>query len=339
MAAPDAADGRSALFRFALHVPLLGALVRTASAKHTCGRPGFDPADPRFNGVFARYFRSPTTGLLLARRTHAAVGAERGVIYLLHGYGEHQNRYEAAARVFTQAGWRVETLDHQGHGQSEGDRAFFEKFEHLATDAWHWADKVVAPPAPGGARVLLGHSMGGLCALHVAHIAQPGFFDAVVLSGPGLVFDPAIDTPLNRFLAKVLSGLLPKLPVQALRTETLCSDPLVVRQYERDPLNYHGWLRVRVGRQMQVAVEQARSWAGQLAGVHGPLGLFHGEDDELCGIAGSRWLQGAVAGAELRTYKGARHEIFNEPSLTVAADVVAWLDGKLPTAREGARKA
>lgn len=45
----------------------------------------------------------------------------------------------------------------------------------------------------------------------------------MILSGPPLVIDPAIDTPLNRFAGGLLSNWLPKAPVQALDTIKLCS--------------------------------------------------------------------------------------------------------------------
>jgi alpha-beta hydrolase superfamily lysophospholipase len=169
--------------------------------------------------------------------------------------------------------------------------------------------------------------MGGLIALHTAHASQDNW-SGLVLSGPGLVFDPAVDTPLNRFLARVLSSIVPKLEVQALNTATLCTDTAVVRQYERDPLVYHGSLRVSFGAQTIKAVEEVHGWAKDLTL---PLLIVHGEKDILCNPEGSRWLMGAVGSEDktLTLYPGLFHEIFMEAQgPSIAAEVAAWMKGR-----------
>lgn len=78
---------------------------------------------------------------------------------------------------------------------------------------------------------------------------------------------PTPSNPLShthRFLARSLSGLLPKLEVQPLDIRQLCSNQAVGKQYQRDPLNYHGAIRVRVGYEIMQA--QAAMRAGAAAG-------------------------------------------------------------------------
>lgn len=237
MAAVREVPRDSWLYRTALRVPLLGGLLWTAQGRHSVGPSPLDPAAHAAAGggkepAFGRYFRSPSTGLLLFRRTWD-VPADvplRGVVYLSHGYGEHCGRYDRLGAVLSRRGFRVEALDHQGHGQSEGDRAFFPRFANLVEDVLHFAQ--AARPAPEGVpRFLFGHSMGALIALHTMRAAPAGLFTGLVLSGPALVFDPRMDTPFNRFLVSALSDLVPKLQVQPLDVNTLNTDRAVILQY------------------------------------------------------------------------------------------------------------
>ncbi len=311
------------LWRAASHIPLLGSLLWLSDDRHSCDSAPFDPASPALAPSLGRRFvRSATTGLLVHHRTWAAAGgggggggastggAPRAVAYLLHGYAEHCGRYEHVAAALAGAGITVHALDHQGCGESEGDRAHFGAFADCVADVLQLV-RVASPPPPGVPAFLLGHSMGGLMALHVAHAAA-GAFAGAVISGPALVVDPSVDNALNRFLASSLSSVLPKLEVQALDAAALSTDAAVVAQYARDPLVYHGAMRVRVGYEMMQAMAAVRAWAGELSL---PLLVLHGEADALCRVEGSRWLMTALTACPdktLRTFPRLFHEIFNE---------------------------
>lgn len=80
-------------------------------------------ADP---SLFPQYFVSQ--GLWLYHRQWI-VAKPRAIVFLCHGFAEHSGRYEHVARRLNAEGFSVYSLDHQGHGQSEGDRAYVEKFE------------------------------------------------------------------------------------------------------------------------------------------------------------------------------------------------------------------
>jgi hypothetical protein len=55
--------------------------------------------------------------------------------------------------------------------------------------------------------------------------------------------DPAIATPFMKFLARVMSRIVPKLPVDKLPAEHVSSDAQVVAKYCADPLIYRGGMR------------------------------------------------------------------------------------------------
>jgi acylglycerol lipase len=179
-----------------------------------------------------RYFQSRRNGLWIYQRTWTPSGSSKGVIYLIHGYitmhsrlhnsvatgsevvfcsiGEHCGRYDHVANALCKAGYLVHALDHQGHGQSHGTRCYFEQFSHLVDDVVQFVISVKPPPA-GIPAFILGHSMGGLVALHVARRPEiAAKLQGLIISGPALIFDPEIDSPVNRFLAQALSNIVPK---------------------------------------------------------------------------------------------------------------------------------
>ncbi len=47
----------------------------------------------------------------------------RAVVVIVHGFGEHSDRYDWVAGRLTGAGYAVYASDHRGHGRSQGPRA------------------------------------------------------------------------------------------------------------------------------------------------------------------------------------------------------------------------
>ena len=44
----------------------------------------------------------------------------KGLVIVVHGYGEHSGRYQNVVDVLVPDGYAVWALDHRGHGRSEG---------------------------------------------------------------------------------------------------------------------------------------------------------------------------------------------------------------------------
>lgn len=268
-----------------------------------------------------------------------AAEKEKGRVFITHGFGEHGARYEGVAAVLNHEGYSVHAIDHQGHGRSEGDRCYFEDFSHMVKDVVQWLGDchgVVAGPASASHRdFLLGHSMGGLLAIHVAKSlsSSGGFpFAGLMLSAPGLAFDPKLDNAFNRFLVKLLANTMPKLPVEPLNIASVCSDEVVQSTYMRDPLNYKGGVRVRVGGEIIKAVDDVKVFAPELAM---PILIVHSENDVLCNITGSRDFLARATGCKSKTllaYGKAegqttwQHEMFNEEGgELVLGDMIDWM--------------
>jgi alpha-beta hydrolase superfamily lysophospholipase len=235
------------------------------------------------------------------------------VVLLVHGYGEHIGRYEHVAAALVTNGAVVYGVDHVGHGRSDGDRVLIADFERVVDDL-HDVDRRARAEHPGLPVVLVGHSMGGLIAARYAQ-RYGDSLSAVVLSGPVVGAWEAA----GHLLA------LPEIPDVPLDITTLSRDPRVGKDYDADPLVWHGPFK----RPTLEAIERGLAAIAEGPSLGSlPLMWAHGEADELVPITGSRSGVEHLRGEHYveRTYADARHEIFNETnSDQVLADVTAFI--------------
>jgi alpha-beta hydrolase superfamily lysophospholipase len=72
------------------------------------------------------------------------VGKANAVIVLVHGLGEHCNRYEHVAEFYNSNNIAVLSFDHVGHGKSEGIRGHELSFDSTCDDIQHLLDDAKA---------------------------------------------------------------------------------------------------------------------------------------------------------------------------------------------------
>jgi acylglycerol lipase len=142
----------------------------------------------------------------------------RGTVVIVHGLGEHSDRYDHVAERLVDAGFAVYAGDHRGHGRSQGPRAMIETTAVVAD-----VDQLVVRAAtaqPDGPLFLLGHSLGGMIAVAYA-LAHGERLDGLILSGPLAAVDA------SRALAQVgrlLSAVAPRAPTLALDARLISRD-------------------------------------------------------------------------------------------------------------------
>ena len=250
----------------------------------------------------------------------------RAVVLLVHGLGEHGGRYAHVADHLTRRGFAVYTVDHYGHGKSDGHAGFVERFSVYLDGVDELAKKARAEH-PSLPLFLLGHSMGGLIAAAWLLTNQDAV-RACVLSGPLLKADQA-PSALLLALNRLLSALVPTLPMIQLDASGVSRDPAVVDAYVNDPLVFHGKLTARLIAELSATMDNTLSRASD---IHIPVIFMHGEQDLLTSPSGSKEMFAGVSSEDktLKLYPGLYHEIFNEPEQdAVLADMSAWLETQL----------
>lgn len=246
--------------------------------------------------------------------------AARGTVLIVHGLGEHSDRYAPLAAWLNDRGYRVRGYDLYGHGRSSGRRG------HLARETQHLEHLAEVAAATHGSAPLfvLGHSLGGLIASSAVArgLLKP---DGLVLSSPALAVDMAA---WQRAAVGWLPRIAPDLTLgNGLQPKYLSHDPAVVAAYEADP-QVHDRICARLG--AFVAAEGAR--VIEAAG-RWPLRtlLLYAGDDRLVAPRGSDAFAAAAASARApvttQRFAALYHEIFNEVDRApVLSAFASWLD-------------
>jgi acylglycerol lipase len=204
----------------------------------------------------------------------------RAVIVLVHGLGEHIQRYEYVADKLNAKGIALLGFDQQGHGKTGGKRGVINSAEGLMEDITK-AVKLAKEHFPGLPVFLYGHSMGALEVLYYG-LHGPERPAGIIATSPAL--DVASMSKAQRGLVKLLKNVLPDLAVNnGLPIDGLSRDAASNQAYREDPL-VHPKASVRLAAFMMEAAEDVMARSGDW-GV--PLYLAHGSADPICPVAGS----------------------------------------------------
>jgi alpha-beta hydrolase superfamily lysophospholipase len=250
-------------------------------------------------------------------------GQPKAVIVVAHGLGEHISRYDNLINHLVPRGYALYGLDHQGHGKSEGQRIYVDRFQVYLDDLKTFYD-MVRKDNPNLKIFLLGHSMGGLIATAYT-LQHQQELAGLIVSAPLLKAGDSVSGG-TIMAARVLSAIAPRMGVQALDSTYLCRDKAVVEAYDKDPLVCRGKITARLGSEMFTTMAKIEP---QMSTITLPLLIMQGTDDKLVSREGSKTLF-AKAGSKdktLKLYDGFYHEIFNEKERDkVFADLDPWLD-------------
>ncbi len=248
------------------------------------------------------------------------------VLLVVHGYAEHSGRYMNLVTRFVGLGYAVYALDHQGHGRSEGVRAYVARFEEY-TDTLDQFRKIVHQAQKDKPLFLIGHSMGGLIgALHL--ISHQDKLSGAILSGPGVKAPDNISAG-TIFIGKMISSVMPKIGMIKLEENAVSRDAGVVKAYKDDPLVYHGKITARLGAEMLKAMGRVQAEASE---IKLPILILQGTGDRLVEPSGAQMLYEKVSSVDKKVifYEGFYHEVFNEPEHErVLNDVEKWLESHI----------
>lgn len=250
----------------------------------------------------------------------------KAVVVLIHGLGEHCQRYEHLATHLNSSGFALSSMDLPCHGQSDGLRGHVNSFDDYEEAVLELIarTKVLYPDSP---LFLLGHSMGGLIATKLLLNHQDKFAGAL-LSGAAIQ-SPQEPPSWQVAIMKVVAKFLPKAPVLALDASAVSRDPAVVEKYMNDPLISHAKLTAQFLVSMTSAMEESKEKASL---INLPIRIMHGSADVMTAPAGSQLLHDSVSSNDksITLYDGLFHEIFNEPEREqIFAEMISWMNERV----------
>ncbi|MCP4142381.1 MAG: alpha/beta hydrolase [Chloroflexi bacterium] len=266
-----------------------------------------------------------TDGLDLFAHAFPPEKPPKAIVCMIHGHGEHIERYEHLAQALNNADYAMIGFDHRGHGQSEGLRGHTPSYEMLLDDIDSFLVEVNEhyPDLP---HILYGHSMGGNLVLNYALRRNPQL-KGVVATGPWikLAFEPpATQVFLGNMMDKIYPAFIQN---SGLDTAALSHDSEVVRAYEEDNLVHD-----KVSARLFVGMYKSGLWALENAKDFSlPLLLMHGGGDTITSAAASReFAEKAGDNVTLKIWDDLFHEIHNEPEQAeIFKTTIEWIDKQL----------
>jgi alpha-beta hydrolase superfamily lysophospholipase len=247
------------------------------------------------------------SGLLLKGMIHSPGEDAKAVVIMVHGLGEHIQRYSYWAELFKKEGIGFAGLDLPGHGRSGGRRGYIKSYSQT-DEMMDILIKTCSKTFPGIPLFLYGHSLGGGIVLDYLIRKNPKIKGAIVTS-PWLRLSfepPKIKVTMANIMRYILPGLIQP---SGLNVNHLSHDQSVIDRYKSDPL-VHDKISVSL---FQGAMHAAEQSLVNASGLKVKTLLVHGSEDLICSPKGSSEFASKNVNVELKIWEGGFHELHNEP--------------------------
>ncbi|KRG09094.1 alpha/beta hydrolase [Staphylococcus sp. NAM3COL9] len=240
-------------------------------------------------------------------------------IIIVHGLGEHLDRYDELTAHLNLNRFNVVRYDQRGHGRSEGPQTYYSSMNEIVEDLSEVMNYVKTNFE--GQVYLIGHSMGG-CIVTLFSTQYPNLVDGIITSGA-----------LTRYNIKLFGepdrSVSPHEYVKNELGDGLCSDQTVVEKYKLDELNAK---QISMGLVYTLldGVEYLKNNAKQLKDN---ILILHGKEDGLVSYKDSIQLYDEIGSEHksIHIFDGLQHEIFNESSHnnSIFNEIIEWLNYEL----------
>ena len=235
----------------------------------------------------------------------------KGLVVLIHGFGEHIGRYNEVFEAYSNAGFYVFGHDHMGHGKSSGPRANTSNYENFIQVCKEHMEET-SKKYPGKKLFVHGHSMGGLIGVRFTQ-KHGSMVDGLIMDAPLLGvpdFVPAWKVTLANQLGKM--PVLCKTPGDKVDSTTLSHDSAVGKDYDEDPLVYHGKTNAEFLRASLVEVDNAMK---NSQSIHCPVLALHGTADKLCPSSATKTFYESIKCNDktMNLFEGSFHVLRAEP--------------------------
>ncbi len=253
-------------------------------------------------------------------------GPPKAVLAIVHGVGEHIERYRNVVDCLVPGGYVLMGYDQRGHGRSEGQRGHINSWDEYRQDIRIFLD-LARKIVPGIPLFLYGHSQGSLEVLDYI-LRYPAGLAGAIISGTALEPKDAAP-PLLVILAKIMSGIFPRFTLRVkLEGDSLSRDPLVARAYMEDPLVH--WERsARWGTESLKTIQWIKSHASE---IRLPVLFLHGGADSLVSVTGAEEIYEKIQYPDktLRVYPQDLHEPHHDlDCLQVISDLGSWMEAHI----------
>lgn len=284
--------------------------------------------------------------------SYSPLGTPRGVIQLMHGYGEHSRRYLHMIGAFQQAGFVVFADDHLGHGKTGVDNGTLGD-PHSGGYMTYLKDEkslhdIAISEYPDIPYFVFGHSWGSMLARgYAAHYGND--LKGLLLCGlcsqwkgcekeyEDPDFRAAVEAdpyqPAGEWFDKVFCDMTSRIDNPVSSADWIANDPRVVADHAGDPFNtFNTTIELPWDFVQLYHFIESPEWAPMVpSGI--PVYLISGDQDP-CGNYGEGLYHVANLLAEsgnkvyVKAYSGYRHEIHNELDLRdeVEAGLITFLD-------------
>lgn len=280
----------------------------------------------------------------------------KGIVQIIHGFGEHSRRYLHMIVKFMDAGYIVAADDHVGHGKTAmqnntwgdwGDKGF-----HTMMEDEHTLKTLVCEKYPDLPYFLFGHSMGsfivrdyiakygdelagatmcGTCGIFRGAADAEKKLAEIVAAGHGKESDPQLAGDLMGWMCERCGDI-------AIGNEWICANPYVQRDHADDP--FDAFTKPTSNQSLYYFTQMMNEissiqWAEK---VPTSLPLYNiGGDQDPVGEYGqgifevTNWLCSTGHKVTTKVYSGYRHEIHNYSDLKdeVEKGITDFMDGVL----------
>lgn len=280
----------------------------------------------------------------------------KGIVQLIHGFGEHSRRYLHMISAFLDAGYVVAADDHVGHGKTAVENDVWgdwgDKGPHTMMEDEHTLKGIVCEKYPDLPYFLFGHSMGSFITRDFIAKYGDELAGATICGTTGIfrhakegaeelkkVIDAGHGTDSNpEFLGLIMGWMFERCGEAKIGNEWICSDPYVQKDHAEDP--FDAFTKPTSNRslydftQMMIQIE-GTEWAKKvptslpiynIAGDQDPVGEFGKGVYEV-----SNWLVDTGHQVKTKLYSGYRHEIHNYSDIKceVEAGIISFMDDVL----------
>ncbi|XP_015070724.1 caffeoylshikimate esterase [Solanum pennellii] len=260
----------------------------------------------------------------------------KGIIFMIHGYGNDISwTFQATPIHLAKKGFACFALDIEGHGQSQGLKAYVPNLDLVIDDCLSFFSFVLTQNTEFQdlPKFLFGESMGGaICVL--IHLKRPKEFNGGILIAPMCKISDKVKPiwPIAQFLTLV-ARFAPTLAV--VPTADLLEKSVKVPEKRiiggRNPNRYFGKPRLGTVVELLRVTDYVSS---KLCDVNMPFLVLHGSADVVTDPEVSRELYKLAKSTDktLKIYDGMMHSLLfgetDENVEIVRGDILAWLNDR-----------